>query len=332
MVAGEIDTPRFGARWRGRDLLILAVKTTVTAACFWYIVRQIQVDRFVRSAMALQLGWVALALLAALMQVVLVAVRWAAIVNALSGAGRKISIATAFAITMTGTFLGLVLPYVAGDAARAWLLVQHGRDWRTSLLSVIIDRAVGAGMLCALGFVILLFPQAALSLGAHRAPALQAFGAMLAIGVAGLLAAPLLAPVLERWRLTRWIAAVAVAAHHAVLGSRKTLLILSATLAVHALSMLAIWALARAQGISLPPIDVAILFVVMVAATILPLSIGGWGVREVAAIAFLSARGVPVEQALFLSVSFGVVMILASLPGAGLWFFIRPASARSAPG
>jgi glycosyltransferase 2 family protein len=110
------------------------------------------------------------------------------------------------------------------------------------------------------------------------------------------------------------------------------MLILSATLAVHALSMLAIWALGRAQGISLPLIDVAILFVVMIAATILPLSIGGWGVREVAAIAFLSTRGVPVEQALFLSVSFGVVMILAALPGAGLWFFIRPASDRSAPG
>jgi glycosyltransferase 2 family protein len=332
MVAGDIDTPRLGARWRGRDLLILAVKTTVTAGCFWYIFRQIQPDRFVRSVMALQLGWVAVALLAALTQVLLVAVRWSAIVNALSAAGRKISVATAFAITMTGAFLGLVLPYVAGDAARAWLLVQHGRDWRTSLLSVVIDRAVGAGMLCALGFVILLFPQAALSLGAHRAPALQAFGAMLAIGVIGLLAAPWLASVLERWRLTRWISAVALAAHHAVLGSRKALLILSATLAVHALSMLAIWVLGRAQGISLAPIDVAILFVVMIAATIFPLSVGGWGVREVAAIGFLSARGVPVEQALFLSLSFGVVGILATLPGAALWFLVRPASDRPAPG
>jgi uncharacterized membrane protein YbhN (UPF0104 family) len=332
MVAGDIDTPRFGARWRGRDLLILAVKTTITVACFWYIFRQIQPDRFIRSAMALQLGWVASALLAALMQVLLVAVRWAAIVNALSEAGRKLSVATAFAMTMTGAFLGLVLPYLAGDAARAWLLVQHGRDWRTSLLSVVIDRAVGAGMLCALSFVILLFPAAALSLGAHRAPALQALGAMLAIGVIGLLAAPLLAAVLARWRLTRWISAVALAAHHAVLGSRKTLLILSATLAVHALSMLVIWALGRAQGVSLAPIDIAILFLIMVAATILPLSVGGWGVREVAAIAFLSGRGVPVEQALFLSLSFGVVGILAALPGAALWFFIRPASDRSAPG
>jgi hypothetical protein len=34
MLAGDIET-RFGARWRPRDLLILTIKATLTAACFW---------------------------------------------------------------------------------------------------------------------------------------------------------------------------------------------------------------------------------------------------------------------------------------------------------
>ena len=201
MLAGDVNAPRVGTGCKARDLLILTVKATVTAACFWYIFRQIQLDRFVHSAKGLLFGWVIFAVLAEWIQILLVAVRWSTIVNALSEADRRMSIATAAAITMAGAFFGQVLPYVAGDGARAWFLVQHGHDWRTSLLSVLIDRAVGVGMLCALSFIILLLPAAALSLGAHRAPALQAFGVTLALGVTGLLAAPWLAPRLERWTL-----------------------------------------------------------------------------------------------------------------------------------
>jgi uncharacterized membrane protein YbhN (UPF0104 family) len=326
MLADDVEAPIPSARWRARDLLILMVKATVTAACSWYILRQVQVDRLVHSAMTVQVGWVVVAMLAVSMQLPLVAVRWSAVVDALDGGGRRVSVITMAVITMVGAFFGQVLPYFAGDAVRAWLLVQHGREWRTGVLSVIVDRAIGVGMLCALSFGILLLPAAATSLGVHRTAALQAFGAMLALGVTGLLAAPRLSPRLERWRLTRWISIVAVAAHHAIVGSRRAGLILTASFAVHALSMVAIWALGRAQGLSLQPIDVAILFIVMIAISIFPFSLGGWGVREVAVISFLSGHGVPAEQALFLSVSLGVILILVTLPGAVLWFFIRPAA------
>ncbi len=328
MLTSEVAATPARTRRRARDLLALAVKAAITVACFWYIFHQIQVDRVIGSALALQPGWVIVATLAVWLQILLVALRWSAIVNALAGSGREISPVTATAITMAGAFFGQVLPYAAGDAARAWLLVQRGRDWRTSVLSVLIDRAVGVGMLCALSFAIFLLPAAAPSLGVHRSPALLAVGAMLALGVTGLVAPPRLAPRLELWRFTRWIAAVALAAHHAVIGSGKTAFILGISLVVHALSMLAIWALANAQQLSLPPIDIGIIFIMMIAVAIFPFSIGGWGVREVAVISFLSTRGVPVETAFFFSVCFGFVLILATLPGAVVWFFIRPVGAR----
>ena len=49
-------------------------------------------------------------------------------------------------------------------------------------------------------------------------------------------------------------------------------------------------------------------------------------------IGFLSTHDIPAEQALFFSLCFGVIMILATLPGAVIWFFIRPASHRPAHG
>jgi uncharacterized membrane protein YbhN (UPF0104 family) len=210
--------------------------------------------------------------------------------------------------------------------------VQHGYDWRTSVVGVLIDRAIGVGALCALSFVILLFPAAAVTLGGHRATALLAFGAVLALGATGLLAAPWLAFRLERWRLTRWISGVAVEAHHCVLRSGRTALLFIVSIAVHALAILAIWALVRAQALALSPIDVAIIFVVMIGSAVFPFSIGGWGVREVAVISLLSIQGIPAERALFLSVCFGVVLMMAAIPGAFVWFLIRPEADRRTTG
>jgi len=57
-------------------------------------------------------------------------------------------------------------------------------------------------------------------------------------------------------------------------------------------------------------------------ATLVPLSIGGWGVREGAMIALLAPLGVTHETALLFSVALGLAIMLASLPGI-LWIWRR---------
>jgi glycosyltransferase 2 family protein len=53
--------------------------------------------------------------------------------------------------------------------------------------------------------------------------------------------------------------------------------------------------------------------------TALPISIGGWGVREAAMIGLFALVGVPAHAALLLSVSLGLLAIVVSLPGAVIW-------------
>ena len=73
------------------------------------------------------------------------------------------------AVTAIGVFFAQVLPSVAGEGVRAWLLVRLGCDWRNAVTSVVIDRGVGVGLLIALGFVILLLPVLGLTaLGGYR--------------------------------------------------------------------------------------------------------------------------------------------------------------------
>jgi uncharacterized membrane protein YbhN (UPF0104 family) len=89
---------------------------------------------------------------------------------------------------------------------------------------------------------------------------------------------------------------------------------------------LSLWFLGLALGLSLTRMEVALAFIVMVGISIFPVSVGGWGVREIAVVAFLSAQGVASEDALLFSVCYGIVLIAATLPGAVAWLVVRPLS------
>jgi len=52
---------------------------------------------------------------------------------------------------------------------------------------------------------------------------------------------------------------------------------------------------------------------------LLPVSLAGWGVREVALVLILGAFGVAAETALAISILSGLCMILVGLPGGLIW-------------
>jgi uncharacterized membrane protein YbhN (UPF0104 family) len=53
---------------------------------------------------------------------------------------------------------------------------------------------------------------------------------------------------------------------------------------------------------------------------LLPISLGGWGVREAVLVVALASFGVPAEAALATSVLLGLCFIVISLPGGLIWF------------
>jgi hypothetical protein len=88
---------------------------------------------------------------------------------------------------------------------------------------------------------------------------------------------------------------------------------------LHLLTIAAVWSLGRAQGLLLPLPDAAVLFAVMIGVALIPISVGGWGLRELAVVSVLGSHGVAPEQALLFSVGFGLIVMLGSLPGAPVW-------------
>jgi len=329
----HISLPRVGVPGRRRlvDLGVFTAKSAITVCCFWYLARNVDVGALLRAPLTLDLQWTFLAIVILMAQIPLIGLRWRSIVDALDGGRDHLGITPAVACTAIAGFFAQVVPNIAADSLRAWMLTRLGRGWRLAVASVMIDRAMGVAALFALGFAVLQSPSPLAALNGHRATVSEIFGGVLIFGGAGLVLAPRLAAVLELWRFTAWIGRLAKAAHAVLLARSAGIGIAAIAILVHALTIIAVWLLAHAAGLQLSIADAAVLFVVVVAVALIPVSIGGWGVRELTVTSLLAGHGVPAEKALFFSVSFGLALLIAALPGALVWALYSPGGERLSP-
>jgi hypothetical protein len=309
---------------------ILVAKLLVTGACFWYVSRQIDLNQVLSAIPLLDFRWAAFAILMAMLEIPLSGLRWYNIVDSLGARDKQTTRTAMIAATAVGVFFAQVLPSVAGEGVRAWLLVRLGSNWRNAVTSAVIDRGVGGGLLIALGFVVLLLPSDLTALGGYRDMVLIVYGALILAGVFGLLFAPKFVPLLMRWRYSRWFAMLATDVHRVLFGSRGPV-ILSIACLIHALTIVVVWSIGRAQGLALPLPHLAVLFAVMTGVVLVPISIGGWGLRELAVISLLATYGVAPERALLFSVCFGLAIAFGSLPGALAWLLYPFAPTRRSP-
>ncbi len=310
------------------NIASFVLKLIVTLACFWYVARAVHPADFVRLTASLDPAWFSTAVLLLAAGLPLTGYRWFLILQGLeSRAGRALG--PMLAITAIGVFFAQVAINLVGDGIRVWMLSRLGDDWRVGVTSVLIDRGIGVAVLFALGFAFLLFPSGLTALGGHRVLVLEVFGALLAAAAIGLAVTPYAAPILNRWRTTRWIAMLAAASHRVLFRSHNRFGIVGIAFLVHSLTIAAVWALGRAMGLDLGLLDAGVLFTVMIAISVLSISIGGWGLRELAIVGLLSSYGLAPEKALFFSVSFGLIVLIASLPGAVVWALYRPAQVES---
>ena len=172
-VANEFEPPSREARGANiKKFVFVAAKLLVTGACFWYASRQIDLSQVWSAISQLDFRWAAFATLLVMLQIPLLAARWRIVVEALAVRNAQMSSVTMIVLTAIGVFFGQILPSVAGEGVRAWLLVRLGCDWRNALTSVLIDRGIGLGLLVAMGFFILLLPSSLTALGGYRSLAL----------------------------------------------------------------------------------------------------------------------------------------------------------------
>jgi uncharacterized membrane protein YbhN (UPF0104 family) len=296
----------------------LALKIAITVACFWYLLRHIDVAELRRTLPGIDRGWATLAVLLLISQIPLVALRWLQIAKILTMRGRQLTWLWMSVAAGIAQFFGQILPVIAGDGVRVWFLAHFGNDWRDATISVVIDRCVGIGLLLVFTLGILLLPSSLGAFSQERDRVTIALAAMIVVGLVCLLLGARLSPKLTRWRYGRWVERFFSGARAAVFGSRSAA-ILGIGCLIHTLTIAAVWSLGQAQGLALSPADASVLFAVMIGVALVPFSIGGWGLRELAMVSMFGNHGLTPERALVFSMYFGLISILASLPGALAW-------------
>jgi hypothetical protein len=87
------------------------------------------------------------------------------------------------------------------------------------------------------------------------------------------------------------------------------------SVAVHFLSLLAIFLIGRSVELDFSLATYLVLVPPAILLTLIPLSLAGWGIREGAMIGLFTLLGANTVTVLSMSILYGIVLIVASLPG-----------------
>ena len=246
-------------------------------------------------------------------------IRWLSILKG-SGAGLKFQLATG--ITMVGWFFNQVLPSsVGGDAFRVWYAYRFGVRLSTATQSVIFDRL---SALMAVMFILLMSsPWLNLFFSSNQPVlAILFFAFMLLSGCIFLMIADYIVPSFLPDTVKEHVIEFSGTARKVFLG-KTGLQVIAISVVIHFIVALVVWLLAQSLHIPLDIVHVLLLMPVILFVTAIPISIAGWGVRESTMVIVFGMVGMPTESAISLSLSFGLIMLVASLPGGVVWWFMH---------
>lgn len=201
-------------------------------------------------------------------------------------------------VTWIGQFYNaFLLGGIGGDAARVYYLLRDAATQRAAgLATLVIDRATGLMLLFAI-------PAVALTARTGAWAAEPGLRGLFFTASALTLGSIIFAVWLLRTDPSRWptplrriigparlaTAAQLLACVRATPGLHAAAFLLGAV--IWLLDFIAVWLLARAIGLPLPFLETCIAMSVAYAATVLPISVGGHGIREGAFLATLAAFG-----------------------------------------
>ncbi|MBT2785331.1 flippase-like domain-containing protein [Halomonas sp. ISL-106] len=317
----RLSTP-LQSPWLRRLVISLAL---LGAVALW-----VEPQAIVAEVQGFSAEWVVLALVISTLQIMLCAWRW-------QFTAGLIDVPLRFAYALREYYLALLVNQllpggVLGDAGRAHRHAtqtqSRGRAWR----AVIIERASGQVAVVVLTLTALLLSplwHTALGGAMITVVGLSAMAALAVIAGSGLL----LRQRFNHWlaRLPNWCQALARDVKRGLLQRGVWLPQLLSSLVIVLSYGLVMVCAARAIGVEMPALQVLALTPALLLAMLIPFSVAGWGLREGAAAGVWALVGLPSAQGVAVSLAYGLLVLLASLPG--IWVALsRRASAQSSGG
>ena len=293
-----------------RRFALSLLRLAAGVAVLWFLWRQVGAAPFEDGLRAVTWQAVLAAVMLTVLTTVCSAWRWRVVARAL---GVDIGLPGAVCAYYRSLFLNSVLPGgVLGDVHRA---VMHGRragDMARGLRAVAWERMWGQVIQAVVTVVVLL------TLPSPVRPALP----YVLAGAAGLAGCAALivrrAARRGRPRLARAARAVSADLRCGLLAPDVWPQLTLASVLVVAGHTVTFVIAARVAGCTAPLGELVALLMVVQVAVVIPLSIGGWGLREGAAAWAFAAAGLGAAAGITVATLYAVLMLAAVAPGAGL--------------
>ena len=290
-----------------------ALRLVVSAGVLALLLQLIDGGAVVSRLGRMDLRWAGAAVLLSLLQILLLAWRWQYTARRL---GTALDYRDAFGEYYLGIFLNQVLPGgVMGDVTRAWR--QRGPSagnvagTGAAVTAVVLERASAqvimlfTAVVCAVALV-LQRPSGALTL------VIAGGIAVILTGLLGVVAGRAMRALSTRGTLAGRIWRDA-----------RTAVLLPPALFIHFST--GILAVASYVGVFLAGalavgVDTSVLILLplvppLLMTMLIPVSVAGWGIREGAAAALWGAAGLQATDGVLLSMAYGVLVLMSSLPG-----------------
>jgi len=302
-----------------RRLLILSVRILVSLALLYLALRGINFAAIQSRLSQINAGWIGLALLVAVLQIFLGALRWREISAQCQA---PLTDLQAFRYNMIGSFFNQTLPSsIGGDAVRLWLVNRSGAGWRAATYSILTDRAIGLIALALIIVASLPWSYGMIADGKGRLALLVVDLAALAGGLGFLLLGHLPWTWLKSWWPTKHVHACSVIANKVILNPRSGPKIAALSLSIHVLAVVIAWCAVKSIAAAADFEQVFMLIPPIMLITMMPISIAGWGVREATMMVAFGYAGLAQTDGTVVSILFGLVYFILGGLGGLVWIF-----------
>ena len=302
-----------------RQLLFNLARIIISAGLLVWIIRGAGLTQLLAVARGADWRLYGLAAGLALLGIVIRALRWQALLNAV---GARVPFRRTLYLYFVGAFFNTFLPTgFGGDVVRV-LEIGAGATSQQAAGTALVDRLTGFIVLFALALVTLPFSYRLLPPGTALPIALVAAGVLLA-------SALLFEGRLLR-RLTGWLPRSVSLAGDAWIGKTYAVITACGRRGVAAALLFSLWfnlqlivenvLVARALGVDVSPWVFFMFVPITTAALLAPISISGFGVREGVYVTLFGQLGVAPALAVALSLATYSLDIVAGLTGGVIYF------------